>query len=139
MRYLITLALLGCAVASFAQDPADIFHRTVDVDQVNLLSFDVYPKDQVEYRSWPGDDLLIETSVEIKNVKQDILDFYMRQNRYLLKPRVEGDQMALVSFDKTRRAVKGTEANAFENVVIVVYVPEDFTVAGDGQYRRIGK
>ncbi|MBB4078877.1 putative DNA binding protein [Lewinella aquimaris] len=139
MRYLITLALLGYTMASFAQDPADIFHRTVDIDRVNSLSFDVYPKDQVEYKTWPGDDLLIETSVQIQNVKQDILDFYMRQNRYLLKPQVQGDQMSLVSFDKTRRAVKGTEANAYENVVIVVYVPEDFTLAGEGQYRRISK
>ncbi len=139
MRYLLTLALLGYAAVSFAQDPADIFHKTVDVGDVNRISFDVYPKDQVEYRSWPGDDLLIETSVEIKNVKQDILDFYMRQDRYGLKPQVTGDAMQLVSLDKNRRMVKGTESDAFETVLIVVYLPENFTAAGNGQYTRIGK
>lgn len=138
MRYLLTLALLGWAAASLAQDPADIFHKTVDIDQVNRLTFDVYPQDQIEYRTWPGDDLLIETSVEIKNVKQDILDFYMRQNRYALQPKVEGDAMSLVSYDKTRRTVKGTEGNAFESVNIVVYVPENFTAAADGQFTRSG-
>ena len=139
MRYLFTLALLGCTAVSFAQDPADIFHKTVDVDDVNRISFDVYPKDQIEYRTWPGDDLLIETSVEIKNVKQDILDFYMRQKRYVLQPEVTGDAMQLVSFDKNRRMVKGTEGDAFESVLIVVYMPEDFTAAGNGLYTRIGK
>lgn len=139
MRTLTTLALLGLAAVSFAQDPADIFHRTVDVDAVNRITFDVYPQDEVEFRTWPGDDLLIETSVEIKNVKQDILDFYMRQNRYLLTPEVEGDRMAMVSFDKTRRQVKGTEGSAFEQVHIVVYLPEDFTAAGEGLYARTTK
>ncbi len=139
MRYLLTLALLGYAVVSLAQDPADIFHKTVDVDHVNRISFDIYPKDQIQYRTWPGDDVLIETSVEIKNVKQDILDFYMRQNRYVLQPEVSGDAMQLVSFDKNRRTVKGTEGNAFESVHIMVYLPEAFTSAGDGQYTRVGK
>ncbi|NJB87015.1 putative DNA binding protein [Lewinella marina] len=133
------LVLMGCASVSFAQDPADIFHKTVDVDNVNRISFDVYPKDQVEFRSWPGDDLLIETTVQIKNVKQDILDFYMRQKRYVLKPQVTGDQMQLVSYDKNRRVVKGTEGSAFEEVVIVVYLPEDFSPAGNRQYTRVSR
>ena len=136
MRNLLTLALLTWAAVSLAQDPADIFHKTVDIDKVNRIFFDIYPSDQVEYRSWPGDDLLIETSVEIKNAQQDILDFYMRQNRYVLKPEVEGDAMSLVSYDKTRRTVKGTEGNAFESVTIVVYVPEDFSPSADGRYTR---
>ncbi|WP_116128106.1 hypothetical protein [Lewinella sp. IMCC34183] len=139
MQYLLLLALLGCTTVSFAQDPADIFHKTVDVDDVNEITFDVYAKDQLEFRSWPGDDLLIETSVQIKNVKQDILDFYLRQKRYVLKPTVSGDQMQLVSFDKNRRVVKGTEGSAFEEVTIVVYLPEDFSPAGDRQYTRAHK
>ena len=138
MRPFITLALVGWAAVSLAQDPADIFHKTVDIDKVNRLTFDVYPQDQVEYRSWPGDDLLIETSVEIKNVKQDILDFYMRQKRYVLQPEINGDAMSLTSYDKTRRTVKGTEGVAYEEVKIVVYVPENFSAAAEGQYTRVG-
>lgn len=137
MRTLLTFTLLLASVANIlAQDPADIFHRTVDVDQVNQISFDVYADDQVEFRTWPGDDLLIETSVEIKNVKQDILDFYMRQNRYLLKPLVEGDQMQVVSFDTSRLQVKGTEGLAQEEVQIVVYMPESFSQTDEGLYAR---
>ena len=139
MKPILTLALLGWAAVSLAQDPADIFHKTVDVDRVNAISFDVYGKDQVEYRTWPGDDLLIETTVQISNVQQDILDFYMKQDRYVLDPQVSGDQMALVSHDKTRRMVKGTENSAFEEVTIVVYLPEDFAATGDGRYTRTSR
>ena len=139
MRYLLTLGLLAVAATVFAQDPADIFHKTVDIDEVNRISFDIYANDQVEYRSWPGDDLLIETTVKIQNAKQDILDFYMRQNRYILQPEVTGDAMSLVSFDKTRRTVKGTEGAAYESVNIVVYLPEEFTASADGLYTRQGQ
>lgn len=139
MQYLFLLALLACSSVSLAQDPADIFHKTVDVDDVNHISFDVYPQDKVEYRSWPGDDVLIETSVRIQNVKQDILDFYLRQKRYVLMPNVSGDAMQLVSYDKNRRVVKGTEGSAFEDVTIVVYLPEDFTAASDGGYERMSR
>ena len=139
MQYLIMLVLMGCSAVSLAQDPADIFHKTVDVEDVNRISFDVYPKDQVEFRTWPGDDILIETSVQIRNVKQDILDFYLRQKRYVLKPTVTGDEMQLVSYDKNRRVVKGTEGSALEEVSIVVYLPEEFSATGERLYVRSGR
>ena len=139
MQYLIMLVLMGCSAVSLAQDPADIFHKTVDVEDVNRISFDVYPKDQVEFRTWPGDDILIETSVQIRNVKQDILDFYLRQKRYVLKPTVTGDEMQLVSYDKNRRVVKGTEGSALEEVSLVVYLPEEFSATGERLYVRSGR
>ena len=53
MRTLLILALLSASVSVvFAQDPDDIFHKTVDVDEVNRISFDVYPSDRIEYRTW---------------------------------------------------------------------------------------
>lgn len=138
MRLIQSLALvLGWSLAALAQAPADIFHKTVDVDSVNQISFDVYPNDRIEYRSWPGDDMLIETTVQIQNVEQKVLDFYMRQKRYVLMPEVEGDRMQLVSKDKLRRTVKGTEGTATEEVLIVIYLPENFEAGGSGMYTRV--
>jgi hypothetical protein len=139
MRILLLFAFWGYFLPAGAQDPADIFHKTVDVEGVNQLAFDVYPTDSLEFRTWPGDDLLIETTVSIRNVKQDILDFYMRQNRYVLEPRVEGDAMTLSSFDNKRRLVKGTEGIAEERVMIVIYLPEDFGATGDGGFARVSR
>ena len=44
--------------------------------------------------------------------------------------------MQLVSYDKDRRMVKGTEGSALEEVNIVVYLPEDFSATGDRLYTR---
>lgn len=136
MRFLLTMALFGLTAVSFAQDPADIFHKTVDVDEINSISFDVYANDQLEFKTWPGDDVLIETSVRVNNVEPRVLEFYMRQNRYVLEPEVSGDQMSLVSKDKKRFVVKGTEDISSEDVVIVIYLPETFEAAGENRFQR---
>jgi len=136
MRFLLTLAFIACAAVSFAQDPADIFHKTVDLDSINQVSLDVYENDQFEVRLWPGDDILIETSVRINNGKPHILKFFLEQNRWDLAEKVQGDQLLLESRDKTRRVVQGTEGVTSETVTIVVYMPEDFSSTGTNTFKR---
>ena len=139
MRFFSTLAfLLAVSATSFAQDPADIFHKTIDVDAINTIAFDVYADDQVEYREWPGDDILIETSVKINNGQKHVMDFFRKQGRWDLKPTVTGDQLTLASADTTRRKVEGTKGTSSETVVIVIYMPADFT-GTDGRFTRISK
>ena len=139
MRFFSLLALLlALSAPSLAQDPADIFHKTIDVDDINSIAFDVYPDDQVEYREWPGDDILIETSVKINNGQKHIMDFFRKQGRWDLKPDVSGDALTLASADTQRRMVEGTKGLTSETVVIVVYVPSAFT-GTDGRFTRVSK
>ncbi|MEL7160441.1 MAG: hypothetical protein AAFN92_06770 [Bacteroidota bacterium] len=139
MRFLLTLALLAATATSFAQDPADIFHKTVDLDSINQVSLDVYENDQFEVRQWPGDDILIETSVRINNGKPHILKFFREQNRWDLAEKVQGDQLLLESHDKVRRVVQGTEGVTSETVRIVVYMPEDFSSTSGNVFRRTSR
>lgn len=136
MRFLLTLALLACAAVSFAQDPADIYHKTVDLDEINQVSFDVYENDKLEIKSWPGDDILIETSVKLNNGQPHILKFFLDKKRWDLGEQVSGDQLKLESVDKQRRVVQGTEFSTSETVSIVVYIPEEFSEAGVRTYKR---
>jgi len=136
MRYLLTIALLSYAAFSFAQDPADIYHRTVDLEEINQVSLEVYANDQLEVRQWPGDDILIETSVKLNNGKPHILKFFLEKKRWELAEEVNGDQLQLVSADQTRRMVQGTEGTTSETVLIVVYMPEEFKETGNNTFRR---
>lgn len=139
MRFLLTMALMASAALSFAQDPADIYHKTIDLDEINQISFDVYKNDQLEIKSWPGDDILIETSVKLNNGEPHILKFFLDKKRWDLAENVSGDQLMLESVDKTRRVVQGTEFSTSETVVIVVYMPEAFEAEGDRAYRRVSR
>jgi len=136
MRFLFAMALLACTAVSFAQDPADIYHKTVDLDEINQVSFDVYKDDQLEIKSWPGDDILIETSVKLNNGQPHILKFFLGKKRWDLAEEVSGDQLKLESVDKQRRVVQGTEFSTSETVSIVVYIPEEFSEAGARTYKR---
>jgi hypothetical protein len=135
MRTLLLLFFLVSSSVAFTQDPADIFHKTVDLDSINQVSFDIYTNDQFEVRPWPGDDILIETSVVLNNGEPHILKFFMKKLRWDLEPEVNGNQLKLESGDKVRRVVQGTEGSTSETVSIVIYMPEDFTEAG-GVYHR---
>ncbi len=139
MRFLLTLALVACTALSFAQDPADIYHKTVDLNEINQISFDVYKDDQLEVKTWPGDDILIETSVKINNGDPDILRFFLEKDRWGLAENISGDQLKLESVDKNRRFVKGTEFSTSEQVVIVVYIPEEFAESGDKTFKRASR
>lgn len=139
MRFLLTLALLAFAAYAFAQDPADIYHKTVDLTEINQVSLDVYKNDKLEIKSWPGDDILIETSVRLNNGDPHILKFFLDKKRWDLGETITGDQLKLESVDKTRRVVQGTETTSSETVLIVVYVPEDFEAAGDRFFRRVSR
>ncbi|OAV43177.1 hypothetical protein [Lewinella sp. 4G2] len=139
MRFFFILAILATSAASFAQDPADIFHKTIDLDSINQVSLDVYANDNFEVKTWPGDDILIETSVKLIGGKPFILKFFKEKQRYDLEPKQTGDRLALVSRDKERRQVNGDGAQTTENVIIVLYMPEDFADAGNNTYRRKSK
>lgn len=139
MRFLLTLALMAVTAFTFAQDPADIYHKTIDLDSVNEVSFDVYKDDKLEIKTWPGDDILVETSVKLNNGDPHILKFFLDKKRWELEEKLSGTSLKLESVDKTRRVVQGTEVTTSETVVIVIYLPEEFEAAGERAYRRVSR
>lgn len=119
-----------------AQDPADIFHKTVSLDSIDRVSFAVYQGDNHEFKPWPGDAILIETSVVLNNGQPHILKFFREKNRWDLGEERSGNQLTLKSVDTKRRFVQGTEGTTSETVNIVIYMPETFTRAGDAWQRQ---
>lgn len=135
MRFALLFSCCLLAGMAFGQDPADIFHKTIDLDSINQVSFDVYGSDSYSIQPWPGDDILIETNVVLNNGEPHILKFFKQKKRWDLEPIVTGDQLLLESGDKKRRVVQGTEGSTSETVNIIVYMPEDFVNEG-GVFRR---
>ena len=137
MRFLPFVALLFLSAACAAQDPADIFHATIDLDSINSFSFEAYQGDQLEFQPWPGDDLLLETNVKINNGEAFVLDFYQKQRRWDFKQERQGDRLQLTSRNMQRQAVKNKDQTiSSETVRIVIYVPEDFEASGERAYQR---
>jgi hypothetical protein len=136
MRFALLLCFsLMTTGTVFSQDPADISHKTIDLDSINEVSFDVYASDSYSVEPWPGDDILIETNVVLNNGEPHILKFFLQKKRWDLEPIISGDQLLLVSGDKKRRVVQGTEGTTSETVKIIVYMPEEF-VSSNGVFRR---
>jgi len=136
MKYFILLLILGTSGFLVAQDPADIFHVTLEVDSIDEVSLDVYPGDSLRVEPWAGNHLLIETSVMLHNGKQNVLNFFKDQGRWNLQDELSGTSLRLTSVDKERRKVETDKGMTEEVVTVVVYLPEAFEEAGNSVWRR---
>jgi len=132
--FCIALLLVGSSLA--AQDPAEIFHRTLEVDSIELISLELYPGDSLRVEPWAGNQLLIETSVMLHNGKHNVMEFFKQQGRWDLKDELAGADLRLTSVDMIRRIVKSDRGSIREVVEIVIYLPEDFEPAGGNTWRR---
>lgn len=131
--------LLGCFLfiaGLFAQDPADIYYRTIPMDSINQLTISAYAKDKLEVKVWPGNHLMIETSVMLYNGRQNILEFFKEKGRWDFDSQVSGKQLTLAPKDNERRPASGEKGTMEDDVTIVIYVPEDFTSSNQKTWVR---
>ncbi|MEL6142257.1 MAG: hypothetical protein AAFQ37_05915 [Bacteroidota bacterium] len=136
MKHFLLFSLLCVSSILVAQDPADIFHVTLEVDSVDEVSLDVYPGDSLRVEPWAGNHLLIETSVMLHNGKQNVLKFFREKGRWNLQDELTGKSLRLTSVDKERRKVETDKGLTEEEVTVVVYLPEAFEKAGNSVWRR---
>lgn len=136
-RFMLLLLLLLCyGYHAQAQDPTDISYHTVAMDSINSLQLVAYPGDSVQISPWAGSHLLIETTVVLHNGKQNMLNFFKEQARWGFQELRSGDQLQLEATDQERRAVKSNKGSVFEEVRVVIYLPDVFDASGEQRWRR---
>ncbi len=124
------------ASSAMAQDPTDIFYHTVDMDSVQHLQLESYVGDSVKISPWAGSHLLIETTILLHNGKQNMLDFFKEQKRWSYEEVPAGKQLLLRAIDQERRGVKSNKGSVFEEVTVVIYLPDVFEPDGEQSWRR---
>jgi hypothetical protein len=120
----------------FAQDPADIYYRTIPMDSIDQVTISTFANDKVEMKVWPGNHLMIETSVMLYNGRQNILDFFKEKGRWDFESQVNGKQLSLTPKDNERRSASGEKGAMEDDVTIVIYVPEDFSSSNQTTWVR---
>lgn len=132
----IILIFLFFSGGVFAQDPADIFYVTVEMDSINQLAVEAYAGDSLAVEPWAGDHLLIETNVLLHNGKQNMLGFFKEQGRWAFAEERSGERLTLRATDLVRRTVQSTKGGMEEEILIVIYLPEEFEDMGNNLWSR---
>lgn len=135
MKRLFLLLLLAAPIALFAQDPADIFHKTINIDSVKSISLDIAESDELTVQNWPGNYLMIETSILMYNGQQSLMKTLKKEGRWDIEATITGESLQLTSKEKLRPVMRTKRGMTEDVVKIVIYLPEDFTGGGNSYTR----
>lgn len=135
MKRLFILLLLAAPIALFAQDPADIFHKTINIDSVKSISLDIAESDELTVQNWPGNYLMIETSILMYNGQQSLMKTLKKEGRWDIEATITGESLQLTSKEKLRPVMRTKRGMTEDVVKIVIYLPEDFTGGGNSYTR----
>ena len=130
---MLTAVFLLPAVHNHAQ-ATRVMHETYLLDSVQAVTVQLYDAYQVQF--WEGDKAMLKTSVRLYGAKDNILDHFIREGRYNVRDTVLAGQLQLVSTDQERATIRAAEGECFEQVELILYLPEAFEPAGEHAWRR---
>ncbi|PHI20359.1 hypothetical protein CEQ90_07825 [Lewinellaceae bacterium SD302] len=135
MKPLFTLLFVFLTAGLFAQDPADIFHKTIPADSIKSVTLDIAETDELSVVNWPGNYILIETSVLMYNGQKNLMRTLKEEGRWDIEPALSGSALTLTSVEKLRPVMKTKRGLTEDEVTVVIYLPEGFEGSGTSYAR----
>lgn len=113
------------------------FHQVYEIgDSVEIIELSLHG--EYEYKSWPGNNIMLQTKITLYDATPSILKFFMENGRYEVEATESGKELLLLALDKERRVIKSSGVECFEEVKQVIFLPEEFTDAGEGKFFKGG-
>jgi hypothetical protein len=132
MKHIFIFIFTFATTSVFAQLEKTI-HQTFNMtDAQNII---VNIPNGYELQSWPGDAMLIETTVKLENATKAILDYVVESGRYkiLLQDQGTGSNFNLVEQNTNRAKLTTKNGLVNETVSIKIFVPENFDINNKNQ------
>ena len=134
MRYICTIFVVLLFVNTSSAQLQRFIHQTFTLDSANTFTIDLYGAFVVE--QWAGDALMIETQVSLSDASEGILNHFIKEGRYEIKAKLDGEILTLFSKDKERRPIKTAKGERKEAVILRIFVPELWQAAGENTWAR---
>ena len=119
---LILISLLF-AQTTFAQLEKSI-HQTFELDTFNQVNINL--QGEVEIEKWAGNTIMAETKIKLYDASAGILSYFVKEGRYEIISHASGTQIELKSKDVVRKPIQTKNGQCFEEVMVKIYMPEDF-------------
>ena len=85
-----------------------------------------------EHKTWVGDYVLVETTINLSNATQSIMDFLHKSGRYKVEQYKYQTGAGLRMKKMPRKAVQTSKGLCEEKVLVTIYIPEHLEVEGIG-------
>ena len=136
--WLCAALLLSAVLAARAQFVSTL-HETIAADSAQAITLEF--AGDVEARNWPGNTVLVETDVRIRNISRGAFDYFIEEDpRYGIETAMSGGVLRIYSAVPERRPIETTQGVAEEQVKVRIHVPHRFAIdtsEGSGVYTRI--
>ncbi|MFK7933625.1 MAG: hypothetical protein AB8G22_08945 [Saprospiraceae bacterium] len=110
-------------------------HQTFLLEEVDLVSLNIAGDVAVE--KWAGNTILTETRVKIFDSSRGIINYFIKAGRYdIVEEEFGSEGILLASKDNIRRPIKTQTGECREEIVVRIFIPEDFDDDGSGRLRR---
>lgn len=135
MSRFISLGCFCLLLASVgAQDAHSDGHETFALDSVAVLELRLF--DEYEIIPWSGNQMMVQTTVDLYGCREHILDFFHEQERYAVRDSLAGDRLILAGVDQKRKMILVAGKECYERITVRVFLPEAFVEEGPHLYRR---
>ena len=131
------LFLLLFLVVSYSADAQLVktIHQTFSLDEAASVNLDL--QGDVEIETWAGNAVMTETKIELYDATPAVLKYFVEElGRYEIEAQAQGEGLALVSKDKTRRSIQYKGQQCYETTKTKVFVPDTYEVVSDTQLRK---
>lgn len=139
--YLVVVVVLTVGMTSTACGQSQwkrLLHQAFELpDSVCLVDIDLPWAYEVEL--WPTNSMMAETTLEVDNTSENILNGLMKQNRYSYKLHCQGGTCLLVPILRPFLPLQTAQGVMQETLKARIFLPDDFERAGDHLWTRMLK
>lgn len=113
-----------------------VLHQTFFLDEIDLVALNV--AGDIEIEQWAGNTIMTETKVKLYEGSPGIINYFVKTGRYDIEHESFGSEgIRLNSKDSVRRPIKTKAGECYEEVIVRVFIPEDFEKDGNNTLKRI--
>lgn len=137
MKHIFIFIFSFATTSAFAQLEKTI-HQTFNMTDAQYIVVNI--SNGYELQTWPGDAMLIETTVKLENATKAILDYVVESGRYKIVLQDQGGGSNFNLIEQTINRAKLTTKNGLvnETVSIKIFVPENFDIGNKNQLFKKG-
>jgi len=100
-------------------------HQSFEIDSIENVFLNLHGDYEIHY--WEGNTVLTETTVELSDASPNILKHFVKMGRYNVELNLHNDEAQFVHNDLVRKPIYTREGQAWEHVILKVYIPDVFS------------
>lgn len=134
LRTALVLSVLFISLCCFAQHTR-VIHQSFEIDSLEMLQLELVGEYEISF--WEGNTILTETKIELSDASPNILKYFVKMGRYDIEMKSQPLSANIKHLDYHRKPIYTQEGQAWENVKLVVYIPDVFSSEDNKTFKRM--